>query len=229
MRFSVSVATALLLCFPGSLAAEPIVITTGSIEFFRFEQPVLFAWAGQRFSTNIFPYGDDRFGGPPGNCRSCAVGEVFDPGGAVLFDLVENGTFTLDGEAYRILGGRGIYSAGSLRVPPGQPEEITFSSSIFQYTGFFEGENGQGEITRVDLIGSGTVGFSFTNEDSGPVYLAASYTFSDAAPVPEPASVFLLGLGVTGYLIRTRVRSFAPSLDVRRRCPPGGRPPSPAK
>jgi hypothetical protein len=64
------------------------------------------------------------------------------------------------------------------------------------------------EIFQVDLTGQGTATVSFH-----PVFppgteftnFSASYTFASPAPIPEPASIFLLGTGLVGLMRRKRI------------------------
>jgi hypothetical protein len=219
LRLSAAIATMQLLSST-MVSAEPITVTRGSLAYTLHDGAVLIDWAGDGFVVPSFPFGDDRFRSPPGLCDACQPGELFSPGGVEEFGSrqggLDDGSFTLGDRTYRMLRGSATFVSPEVVIPRrGASEEVFSVDSPFRYHGFFEGESDGGERVRVNLIGRGTAHVIFSS-DEPTHWFSSIYQFSDAAPVPEPTSVLLVGLGVAAGLLRARGSRAAGSSGPRR-------------
>ena len=85
-----------------------------------------------------------------------------------------------------------------------------FTPTPFFLTGRLAVIHGEtGETLFDDIVsGSGTATWRFsTGLGGGPVAQSVTYDFSDTAPVPEPATIFLVGAGIAGLAARRRGRA----------------------
>jgi hypothetical protein len=191
-----------MVCLPTVVVADPIIITSGSLNYMRNEEGFGIL-RGAGFATTGLADGGFLFGGqsapPPGVCSECPIGTLTTASGIERFAFVEfsGAGFSFLGQDYFLVRGRGTFSSEPLVVPRAPEEAFGLVSAPFQFEGFLEGESGGGATVRVDLVGRGTVSLAFTEDDGENVsWFASNYNFSDPAPVPEPASLLMLSAGV---------------------------------
>jgi PEP-CTERM motif len=219
-RMCVVGATALIVAGVAADAlAEPVSLS-GSITVNMHEGPVFvlngpgFTLAGANDFTALGPEGLDFYafcGRDPVGCRP---GEQLQMSGATSGELfIGPSTLMLGGithSAQAFLTGR--FDAPSRTVP--SPSRVAMLEAPFTFNGTLRvagagGENllltaatGSGTATA-RLFWSGDPVFGFADEND-----RITYSFdSAAAPVPEPASVILLGSGLVATLARRRRQS----------------------
>lgn len=219
-----------LFLLPAALQAEPVSITGGTLTFnygrgaFRNGGGTL---TGTGFTVQYF----ERDGSPMIRPEVCTGGPCV-PGAVLSFNghqilpntLPSSSNFAVvNGVTYsRItVGGLLNFTADSIVVPDSTLSTVTVSAPFsligdlsISVPGTFD------PIFNQMVFGQGLLTLTFTRSFNG--YLVTRYTFDfspAAAPVPEPATLLLLGSGLAGFAARAyKRRGLKAASDGRDAC-----------
>jgi hypothetical protein len=181
---------AIVLCGPAMAAsAEPIRIVSGSVSvsFISSGLPDVFVTlSAPSFHFETISFGDDFRNSvgwdgidPDRDTVDLSSGIGFD-----TFDHVGRFSFTT------------VPAPVSCASEPGSDEPVLtcHASSRFQFSGTLEGRDEDGGLLfHHDLVGGGRASGFWSSES--PRLNSVGYSFDAAAPIPEPAALWLLGVG----------------------------------
>ena len=201
--------------------ADSILIHSGSLGFDTGD-PTSFSLTGDDFQIFGFV---PRFGfsGP----LACVGSGACTPGATVDLSSVFGGPdagFDL-GRGVAIIGGTqygtfpsaiGLYLAGTFAFDAPAlpvPSDGSLSPRLtapFLFTGQvagYEDESRTGApLFDVNLHGRGQARLALVAEQGGYSFLALTYDFESAEPIPEPATLLIVGSGVAGLVARQRMK-----------------------
>jgi hypothetical protein len=189
---------------PSVAGADPVRITSGFLSVDDLSTPGPFQLIGDNF--NLSGFSQSQTVGPIHTCVPCEPGFTIDLGALYLGDFGRGGG-TVDGTAYSdvVLLGPAIFSAPSVIAPstPGPftvVRPFTFDATLRGIADF--NLPTERMVFETLLIGHGTVTASFLASPVSPgepllfFFDSIRYDFDAAAPVPEPATLVLLGSGL---------------------------------
>jgi hypothetical protein len=194
--------------------AEPIVVTGGNLETRVSLGLARVLFEGEDFFMRI---GVEGFRADLAlDCAPCVPGSTVHLGGRFSFPR-GSGSAVVDGVSYAQIfvdGMTGAFTSPSVQVDGTEAITIaapfSFSGTVSGYilNPFIHGFT-EPAFTKT-LGGNGTASalFLFNNSAETPLFTATElrYDFGDAAPVPEPATLLLCGVGTAVLAARGRRR-----------------------
>lgn len=200
--------------------ADPLQIVSGAFGSGGDDTGLWAVGSNWDFATGALPLGMS----PVVVCDPCVPGTTLNLSSTVTVGDWGPGSARLpDGRSFGTVyySGSLNFNAGSVVVPdvPPQPEGLDYPSIVSAFTsftftgwvsGFADPSRAGPPLFTLRLVGSGSdpVGAwaGFANVGSGVFLDFVDYHFDEAAPVPEPGSMLLLGSGAAWVLARRRRR-----------------------
>lgn len=200
----------LLLCLAPEAKADPVVITSG---FVSFGAQSTFILQGQGVSIG-------------GVTRNIVAADVRAPGASFRLDrgffndpLFPTNSYTAGGVTYGswLFGSDSLvleFQAPNAVLPTGTGQQDFVFSAPFTMTGVVFVSTEQSGVVggiRTVISGSGTVTYTARRPNSPDpnapwTSTSLTYTFGPAQPVPEPATMLLMGTGLAALAARRRLR-----------------------
>jgi hypothetical protein len=168
--------------------AEPLTLTSGS--FSLFTSPGFWSTSGNASGPNVSLSG--------GASNNCDIGPICPPSlilSSLINPIARGASVTIDGVTYNavVIG-------------------FSFTDTTLKGTiNVFSDRN----APRTLLFSMDFVGQGFTTVTTNPEFDSTLRVFTITTPTPEPASLFLIGLGVTGLTVKLkRSRKLRTHVDV---------------
>jgi hypothetical protein len=194
-----------------SAFADPIQVT-GVMNITRDAAADRVTLSGSGFDFDARVGWIDGYVGPF-DCMPCAPGTLINAGGVLSTTVFGNGSLTLNGVTYPVTESLDspatLYMelVGLVNAPPiGASTSVTVPFTMLSQVLI-------NSANRATLRGGGNATIFFTpsiSTPADPIWVASAvrYDFTDAAPVPEPATLLLVGggLAAAGAMRRRRQR-----------------------
>jgi hypothetical protein len=197
-----------VVALPARALADPIVVTSGFLTSVGFGNFGRFDLSGSGFSlVGVTDQGNVG----PALCLPCEAGSVVAMSTLLPGRLQLSAPAVIDGTPF--LGTVEAFlefTSPSIVVPAG-PANFTVQQA-FTFSGSVSGAVEETPVFTRFLLGQGTLTANFVRNPNVPdvdafEFSDITYQFEEAAPVPEPMTLLLVGSGIGALAVRRRRRA----------------------